>query len=92
MKTLAERVPTLRPSRMARALLVAGLAFLLLVIVREVTDAAALTSSGTFGAALRLSIPILMAGLGALYAERAGVVNIGLEGMKIGRASCRERV
>jgi ABC-type uncharacterized transport system permease subunit len=83
VKTLAERVPTFRPSRMGRALLVAGLAFLLLVIVREVTDAAALTSSGTFGAALRLSIPILMAGLGALYAERAGVVNIGLEGMMI---------
>jgi general nucleoside transport system permease protein len=63
-------------------LLLAGV-LLLLAVVRQVTNADELTSAETYGAALRLAIPILLAGLGALWAERAGVVNIGLEGMMI---------
>ena len=56
---------------------------LLVIVVAQVETYSQLTTSGTFGAAIRLSIPILLAGLGGLYSEKTGVVNIGLEGMMI---------
>jgi general nucleoside transport system permease protein len=70
-------------SPMAKAFIIGGAVMLLLSIVRVISGADDLTSSGTFGAALRLGAPIALVGLGALYSERAGVLNIGLDGVMV---------
>ncbi|WP_353944373.1 ABC transporter permease [Streptomyces sp. HUAS MG91] len=52
-------------------------------LVRLITDADGITNVSQMATALQLAVPIGLAGLGGLWAERAGVVNIGLEGMLI---------
>ncbi|WP_415948106.1 ABC transporter permease [Streptomyces sp. KLOTTS4A1] len=81
--------PKLQPRPATRKLslpkIMIGISGLLILvsIVRLITGADGITSVGQMSTALRLAVPIGLAGLGGLWAERAGVINIGLEGMMI---------
>jgi simple sugar transport system permease protein len=79
----AERVGPRRRITLPIVLLAIAAVLLLLALLRVVTGADDVASSGTIRASIAAAIPIGLAGLGGLWAERAGVVNIGLEGMMI---------
>jgi simple sugar transport system permease protein len=86
----ATKAPESLQARLMRArpfsnawLLVGALAIVLVSGVRVATGGDDLVATNTIRAAVIATCPILMAGIGGLWSERAGVVNIGLEGQMI---------
>ena len=77
-----ERPPLISSQRWRLvALVMVGVA--VMSTARIISDNSDLTSSGTFGVALRTAVPIGLAGLSGLIAERSGTINIGLDGMMV---------
>lgn len=78
---------TAAPERSGRSryswVVIALLAVAAVSAVRVITGAHQIDAPGSLRAALIATCPILMAAVGGLWAERAGVVNIGLEGQMI---------
>ncbi len=82
---MPETAVTNRRRRLWRSAVRWGLlGFALLMIAQYLADAPAISSSATWGSGLRLTVPIAVAAMGGLFSERAGIINVGIEGMMVG--------
>ncbi|MFL1378639.1 MULTISPECIES: ABC transporter permease [unclassified Nocardiopsis] len=66
-----------------RLLSLFGAVIVALAGLRVITGQDMLTDAGTVRTTITFAVPIALAALGGLWAERAGIINIGLEGMMI---------
>lgn len=66
-----------------RAVTLFGAVLVSLAGLRVITGYDMLTDAGTISTTITFAVPIGLAALGGLWAERAGIINIGLEGMMI---------
>ena len=66
-----------------RYMIITAIGMAVLSFARIATNAPGLTAAGQIERSMILMLPILMAGSGGLFAERVGIINIGLEGMMV---------
>lgn len=72
--------------RVVAGIVLAALGVAALFVTPLGRDIRALVTVGFFNTALDLTVPIALTGIGGLYSEKSGVINIGVEGFLIAAA------